>query len=81
MILQYLYFLSIAFIVTFILMPFGFRIMRQYKLYDKPNERKIHSTNILSSGGAIIFLGILVKIYINQSSFFQQYYFRHLLLP
>ena len=79
MIVQYIYFLSISFIITFILMPLGFKIIRQYNFYDKPSlDRKIHSSNIMNGGGMIVFSGVVITLGI-----FLYYYpiYAHTLLP
>jgi len=48
----------IAYIVTFVLMPFIIRIARINKLYDIPDERKTHTYSISSLGGVGIIAGL-----------------------
>lgn len=79
MIVQYIYFLSISFIITFILMPLGFKIIRQYNFYDTPSlDRKIHTSNVMNAGGVIVFSGVVVTLGI-----FLYHYpiYAHILLP
>ena len=47
-----------AFIVTLIAIPPVISIIRKYKLFDKPNDRKEHTTPIPTMGGIAIFAGL-----------------------
>ncbi|RTL58612.1 MAG: undecaprenyl/decaprenyl-phosphate alpha-N-acetylglucosaminyl 1-phosphate transferase [Sphingobacteriales bacterium] len=67
---------SIAFIVTFYAIPVIIRVSDIKKLYDEPDERKIHSNPIPSLGGLGIYAGFLLAILIaspEQSSELQYY--------
>ncbi|MBI1783057.1 MAG: undecaprenyl/decaprenyl-phosphate alpha-N-acetylglucosaminyl 1-phosphate transferase [Sphingobacteriales bacterium] len=67
---------SIAFIVTFYAIPVIIRVADIKKLYDEPDERKIHSSPIPSLGGLGIYAGFLLAILIaspEQSSELQYY--------
>ena len=55
---SYLYYLFISFTVTLLLIPLGSRIIEKLDIVDKPNNRKIHTENILSGGGIVIFLSV-----------------------
>ncbi|MGE5109106.1 MAG: glycosyltransferase family 4 protein [Sphingobacteriales bacterium] len=68
--------LSIAFIVTFYAIPVIIRVADIKKLYDEPDERKIHTSPIPSLGGLGIYAGFLLAILIavpEQSSELQYY--------
>jgi UDP-N-acetylmuramyl pentapeptide phosphotransferase/UDP-N-acetylglucosamine-1-phosphate transferase len=52
----------IAYIVTFLLMPFIIRIARINKLYDKPDERKTHTYPVSSLGGVGMIAGLSISI-------------------
>ena len=52
----------IAYIVTFVLMPFIIRIARINKLYDIPDERKTHTYSISSLGGVGIIAGLSISL-------------------
>jgi UDP-N-acetylmuramyl pentapeptide phosphotransferase/UDP-N-acetylglucosamine-1-phosphate transferase len=67
---------SIAFIVTFYAIPVIIRVADIKKLYDEPDERKIHTSPIPSLGGLGIYAGFLLAILIaapEQSSELQYY--------
>ena len=57
---DYIYYFLFSFAITFILMPFGLKIIRRFNIVDKPDERKIHTLEISTGGGIIIFIGILL---------------------
>ena len=63
---SYLYYLFISFTVTLFLIPLGSRIIEKLDIIDKPNNRKIHTENILSGGGIIIFLSIAILFFVFQ---------------
>lgn len=68
--------LSIAFIVTFYAIPVIIRVADIKKLYDEPDERKIHTSPIPSLGGLGIYAGFLLAVLIaapEQSSELQYY--------
>jgi|KBSMisStaDraftv2_1062788.scaffolds.fasta_scaffold46776_2 UDP-N-acetylmuramyl pentapeptide phosphotransferase/UDP-N-acetylglucosamine-1-phosphate transferase len=52
----------IAYIVTFLLMPFIIRVARVNKLYDKPDERKTHTYPVSSLGGVGMIAGLSISI-------------------
>lgn len=67
---------SIAFIVTFYAIPVIIRVADIKKLYDEPDERKIHTSPIPSLGGLGIYAGFLLALLIaapEQSSELQYY--------
>ena len=63
---SYLYYLFISFTVTLFLIPLGSRIIEKLDIIDKPNNRKIHTENILSGGGIVIFLSIAILFFVFQ---------------
>jgi UDP-GlcNAc:undecaprenyl-phosphate GlcNAc-1-phosphate transferase len=52
----------IAYIITFLLMPFIIRVARVNKLYDKPDERKTHTYPVSSLGGVGMIAGLSISI-------------------
>ncbi len=48
---------SVSFLITFLIIPVIIRIAEQKKLYDLPDERKLHNRPIASLGGIGIFGG------------------------
>ncbi|CAN5548657.1 MraY family glycosyltransferase [soil metagenome] len=52
----------IAYIITFLLMPFIIRVARINKLYDKPDERKTHTYPVSSLGGVGIIAGLSISL-------------------
>lgn len=68
--------ISIAFIVTFYAIPVIIRVADIKKLYDEPDERKVHTSPIPSLGGLGIYAGFLLAVLIaapEQSSELQYY--------
>jgi len=51
---------SVAFIITFLAIPVVLQIAEHKKLYDIPDERKVHTKAIASLGGVGIFGGFLL---------------------
>src|SRR5215216_5308388 len=51
---------SVAFIISFLAIPVVLQIAEQKKLYDMPDERKVHSRPVASLGGVGIFGGFLL---------------------
>ncbi|HSU29075.1 MAG TPA: MraY family glycosyltransferase [Chitinophagaceae bacterium] len=51
---------SVSFIITFLAIPVVLQIAEQKKLYDIPDERKIHTRPVASLGGVAIFGGFLL---------------------
>ena len=46
---------SVAFIITFLAIPVVLQVAEQKKLYDIPDERKVHTRPVSSLGGVCIF--------------------------
>lgn len=53
-----------AFVVTLITIPPIISLIRKYKLYDKPNARKEHSTPIPTMGGIAIIAGMACSLFL-----------------
>ncbi len=51
---------SVSFIITFLTIPVILQIAEQKKLYDIPDERKVHTRPVTSLGGVGIFGGFLL---------------------
>ena len=51
-----------AFLFTYVMIPPIIRIARKYKLFDEPNERKKHRSNIPALGGTAIFAGAMFSL-------------------
>jgi UDP-GlcNAc:undecaprenyl-phosphate/decaprenyl-phosphate GlcNAc-1-phosphate transferase len=51
-----------AFLITFYAIPVIIRVAQEKKLYDVPNERKIHKNPIPSLGGLGIFVGFTIAL-------------------
>ncbi len=51
---------SVSFIISFLAIPVVLQIAEQKKLYDIPDERKVHSRPVASLGGVGIFGGFLL---------------------
>lgn len=51
---------SVSFIISFLAIPVVLQIANQKKLYDVPDERKVHSHPVSSLGGVGIFGGFLL---------------------
>lgn len=51
---------SVAFIITFLAIPVILQIAEQKKLFDVPDERKVHARPVASLGGVGIFGGFLL---------------------
>ncbi|MEO5947833.1 MAG: MraY family glycosyltransferase [Chitinophagaceae bacterium] len=51
---------SVSFIITFLAIPVIMKIAEQKKLYDIPDERKVHTRLVASLGGIGIFAGFLL---------------------
>ena len=69
--------LSVSFAITFLAIPVIISVAEMKKLFDVPDERKIHQTPIPSLGGIGIFAGFvlasLLTIGFNVASEFQFY--------
>ncbi len=51
---------SVSFIITFLAIPVILQVAEQKKLYDIPDERKVHTRPVASLGGVGIFGGFLL---------------------
>ncbi len=69
---------SVAFIVTFLAIPVILQVAEQKKLYDVPDERKVHTRLVTSLGGVGIFggflLAALLSIQVYQNPEFQYFF-------
>lgn len=67
----------IAFLVTFYAIPVVIQVAEQKKLFDVPDERKVHKTPIPSLGGLAMFAGLMISLLLtavlNNSTTFQYY--------
>ncbi len=52
----------VAFIITFFVIPIVIKVARLKKLYDVPDERKVHTSPIPSLGGVGIFIGFILSL-------------------
>ena len=52
---------ALAFIITFFSIPVIIQIAKEKKLFDEPDERKVHKTVIPTLGGLGIFAGFIVS--------------------
>ncbi len=59
---------SVSFIITFLAIPIVLQIAEEKKLYDVPDERKIHKIPVPSLGGVGIFGGFLLASLLSISS-------------
>ncbi|MGC4035676.1 MAG: MraY family glycosyltransferase [Chitinophagaceae bacterium] len=69
---------SVAFIITFLAIPVVLQIAEQKKLFDVPDERKIHVRPVASLGGVGIFGGFLLASLLSISEYSNpefQYFF------
>jgi len=69
---------SVAFIITFLAIPVVLQIAEQKKLFDVPDERKIHARPVASLGGVGIFGGFLLAALLSISEYSNpefQYFF------
>lgn len=69
---------SISFIITFLAIPVVLDIAEQKRLFDVPDERKVHTHTVTSLGGVGIFGGFLLAALLSIQSQFNaefQYFF------
>jgi UDP-GlcNAc:undecaprenyl-phosphate/decaprenyl-phosphate GlcNAc-1-phosphate transferase len=52
---------SLAFIITFLVIPAIMKVAKEKKLFDLPDARKLHTSPIASLGGIGIFLGFFLS--------------------
>ena len=57
-----LYYLLVAFSISSLIIPLVFRFLKSFKFFDEPNIRKVHNKDILTGGGTIIFLGVILSL-------------------
>ena len=60
---------SVSFIITFLAIPIVLQIAEEKKLFDVPDERKIHKVPVPSLGGVGIFGGFLLASLLSISAF------------
>ena len=69
---------SVSFVITFLAIPVIIRIAEEKKLFDVPDDRKLHKNPIASLGGVGIFSGFflaaLLSISLNSNQEFQYYF-------
>lgn len=53
---------SVSFVITFLAIPVIIQVAEQKKLYDVPDERKVHTRLVASLGGVGIFSGFLLSV-------------------
>ncbi len=69
---------SVSFIITFMAIPLVIQVAQQKKLYDVPDDRKIHADLVPRLGGVAIFAGFIFASLLSISTFtnpeFQYFY-------
>lgn len=53
-----------AFVVTMITIPLIIRFSKKYKLYDMPDERKVHTSPVPTMGGIAIVGGMMIALFL-----------------
>ena len=69
---------SVSFVITFLAIPVIMRIAEEKKLFDLPDDRKLHKKPIASLGGVGIFSGFFLACLLsisNKANPEFQYYF------
>jgi UDP-GlcNAc:undecaprenyl-phosphate/decaprenyl-phosphate GlcNAc-1-phosphate transferase len=69
---------SVSFIISFLAIPVVLQIAEQKKLYDVPDERKVHTHAVTSLGGVGIFGGFLLAALLSVQGYLNpefQYFF------
>jgi UDP-N-acetylmuramyl pentapeptide phosphotransferase/UDP-N-acetylglucosamine-1-phosphate transferase len=69
---------SVSFIITFLAIPVVMQVAEKKKLYDVPDERKLHTRLVASLGGIGIFAGFILASLLSiqgQYNFEFQYFF------
>ncbi|MDZ4793225.1 MAG: MraY family glycosyltransferase [Bacteroidota bacterium] len=69
---------SVSFIITFLAIPVILQVAEKKKLYDIPDERKVHTKLVASLGGVGIFAGFILASLLSiqgQFNFEFQYFF------
>jgi len=57
-----LFCLSLAFATTFVVIPSIITVSKSKRLFDKPDERKSHTSEIPTLGGVAVFLGMVLPL-------------------
>jgi UDP-GlcNAc:undecaprenyl-phosphate/decaprenyl-phosphate GlcNAc-1-phosphate transferase len=74
----------IAFVITYVAIPSIIKVAIKKKLYDLPNERKVHKRPIPSLGGLGMFIGLilslLLSVTLNTGNAYFQYYLAGILV-
>jgi UDP-N-acetylmuramyl pentapeptide phosphotransferase/UDP-N-acetylglucosamine-1-phosphate transferase len=60
--------IGLSFIITFFAIPIIIQIAKEKKLFDEPDERKIHKAVIPTLGGLGIFSGFMLSFLLNVPS-------------
>lgn len=75
---------AVSFIIAFLSIPAIIKVAREKKLFDLPNDRKLHTEPIASLGGVGIFVAFLVSclliVSINNNPEFQYFFAAALLI-
>src|SRR5436190_8486617 len=53
---------GLAFLITFFAIPIVIQVAKDKKLFDEPDERKVHKTVIPTLGGLGIFAGFIIAL-------------------
>ena len=59
---------ALAFLITFFSIPIIIQVAREKKLFDEPDERKVHKTVIPTLGGLGIFAGFILATAFERST-------------
>ena len=54
---------ALAFLITFFAIPVIIQVAKDKKLFDEPDERKVHKNVIPTLGGLGIFAGFIIATY------------------
>lgn len=57
-----LFSVTLSFLVTILAIPTIIQVAREKKLFDEPDERKIHTTRIPTLGGLGVFAGFILSL-------------------
>ena len=58
----------VSFALAFLTIPAIMRVAKEKKLYDLPDERKVHTQAIASLGGVGIFIGFFLSAFLTIST-------------
>lgn len=59
---------GLSFIVTFLAIPTIIQVAKEKKLFDEPDERKVHKINIPTLGGLGVFAGFILSLLLMASN-------------